>query len=388
LTFTDSVYWACRYWTGLELDLNSVERIIEYLDLPQEPAAVIESSRPPAYWPSSAKNDALIAVDNVSIKYAPDLPSVLQDISFTLKAGERIGLLGRTGMARALEVESQLTRISGSGKSTLAMSILRFIDPSSGRILIYGEPCVHLFEFPGTFIPQDATLFSGTLRENLDSFEEHDDATCLEVLSRVQMINRSQIASENTSRNPSAAPTPGPSRPSSPYVERTSSPDVQREDTPDSILTALTVIATDNDADAKTVVSLDTQVSAGGTNFSHGQRQLITMARALLRRSSIVVLDEATSSVDFGTDAKIQSTIREEFTDSLLLTSLPTASRPCVIDYDRLLVLDKGKLVEFDTPLRLIEKEDGIFRSMCLKSGYFGELEASARAKAERDGLL
>ncbi|KAJ7105197.1 multidrug resistance-associated ABC transporter [Mycena epipterygia] len=346
LNFTMSVYWACRFWTGLELDLNSVERIVEYLDLPQEPPAVIESNRPPAFWPSSAKNDSLIVAENVSIKYAPELPSVLQDVSFTLKAGERVGLLGRTG----------------SGKSTLAMSILRFTDPSSGRILIDGIDISKIgiedLRSRLTFIPQDATLFSGTLRDNLDPFNDHDDATCLDVLCRVQMINRSEHGSENTSRTPSVA-------------------GVDREETADSISTAV------NDADAKTVVSLDTQVSAGGTNFSQGQRQLIAMARALLRRSAIVVLDEATSSVDFKTDAQIQTTIREEFTDSLLLTIAHRLTT--VIDFDRLLVLDKGKLVEFDTPLRLIEKEDGIFRNMCLKSGYFAELEAAARAKAERD---
>ncbi|KAJ7807829.1 hypothetical protein B0H14DRAFT_3152303 [Mycena olivaceomarginata] len=372
LNFTTSVYWACRFWTGLELDLNAVERVVEYLNLPQEPPAVIESNRPPAYWPSSAKNDSLIVAENLSIKYAPDLPSVLQDVSFNLKAGERIGLLGRTG----------------SGKSTLAMSILRFgrlsdlqqqTDPSSGRILIDGIDIskigVEDLRSRLTFIPQDATLFSGTLRENLDPFEEHDDATCLDVLYRVQMISRSASASasQSTSREHSAITTPEVSRPASIVGV-----DHEREETAESITSALT------DVDTKTTVSLDTQVSAGGTNFSQGQRQLIAMARALLRRSSVVVLDEATSSVDFKTDAKIQTTIREEFTDSLLLTIAHRLKT--VIDYDRLLVLDKGKLVEFDTPLRLIEKEDGIFRNMCLKSGYFAELEASARAKAERDG--
>ncbi|KAK0184808.1 hypothetical protein F5146DRAFT_1073739 [Armillaria mellea] len=351
LSFTSSVYWACRFWTGI-----SVERVVEYLELPQEPPAVIESHRPPAYWPSSSENNSLIAVENLVVKYSPELPAVLQDISFTLKAGERIGLLGRTG----------------SGKSTLAMSILRFVDPTEGRILIDGIDTstigIHDLRSRLTFIPQDATLFSGTLRDNLDPFGEHDDAECMEALYRVQMISQSQYASRRTSRAPSELSTPATSRPASIH-----------EDTTDSVSA---ISATSTDVDAKTTVSLDTKVSPGGTNFSQGQRQLIAMARALLRRSSIIVLDEATSSIDFATDAKIQTTIREEFTQSLLLT---VAHRlRTVIDYDRLIILDKGRIAEFDTPLRLIQKEDGIFRNMCLKSGSFGELQASAKAKAER----
>ncbi|KAJ7258427.1 multidrug resistance-associated ABC transporter [Mycena haematopus] len=355
LSFTVSVFWACRFSISLELDLNAVERVVEYLGLPQEPPAIIESNRPPAYWPSSTKNDSLIVAQNLTIKYAPELPAVLQDISFHLKAGERIGLIGRTG----------------SGKSTLAMSILRFTDPSSGRILIDGLDIskigVEDLRSRLTFIPQDATLFSGTLRQNVDPFNEHDDAACLDVLHRVQMISRSNHASQSTSRAHSNTPSPDPSRP--PSVA-----EIEREGTVDSLSTAVT--------DSKTTVSLDTQVSAGGANFSQGQKQLIAMARALLRRNSIVILDEATSSVDFETDVKIQTTIREEFTGSLLLTVAHRLNT--IIDYDRLLVLDKGKLVEFDTPLRLIEKDGGIFRGMCLKSGHFAELEVSARAKAEQ----
>ncbi|KAF9555963.1 multidrug resistance-associated ABC transporter [Agrocybe pediades] len=355
MAFTSSVYWACRFWTALELDLNSVERVVEYLDLPQEPPAIIESNRVPAYWPSNSNQSSLITVENLEIKYAPELPAVLHDVSFTLKAGERVGLLGRTG----------------SGKSTLAMSILRFVDPTQGRILIDGIDIstigIHDLRSRLTFIPQDATLFSGTLRDNLDPFGEHTDAECLDVLQRVHMITE---GSGRGSAEQSASSSRNPSRPSTPTT-------LEQESPVDSASTTTTEI------DTKTTVSLETKVSAGGTNFSQGQRQLIAMARALLRRSSIIVLDEATSSIDFATDAKIQATIREEFTNSLLLT---VAHRlRTVIDYDRLIVLDKGEIVEFDTPWNLINKENGIFRNMCLKSGSFSELETAAKAKAERE---
>ncbi|KAF8554053.1 hypothetical protein OG21DRAFT_1497299 [Imleria badia] len=354
MTFTMSVYWACRFWTALELDLNSVERVVEYLDLPQEPPAVLESNRPPAYWPSSTSSNALISVEDLVVKYAPELPPVLKSVSFQLNARERVGLLGRTG----------------SGKSTLAMSILRFVDPVQGRILIDGVDIskigIHDLRARLTFIPQDATLFSGTLRDNLDPFNEHEDMECLDVLYRVQMLSESGYQSQRNSRAPSRSSTPA--------------------DDGVSIVASTSASTSATEVDNKTTIRLDTQVSAGGTNFSQGQRQLIAMARALLRRSSIIVLDEATSSIDFETDAKIQATIREEFGDSLLLT---VAHRlRTVIDYDRLIVLDKGEVAEFDTPLNLIHKEDGIFRNMCLKSGTYTELESAAKAKAERDLAL
>ncbi|KAG7085320.1 hypothetical protein E1B28_013860 [Marasmius oreades] len=373
LSFTGSVYWACRFWTNLELDLNSVERVVEYLEVPQEPPAIIESNRPPAYWPSSsANNDTLIRVENVSVRYAPELPEVLQDVSFTLKAGERVGLLGRTG----------------SGKSTLAMSVLRFVDPSSGRILIDGIDIstIGTYDLRSrlTFIPQDATLFSGTLRDNLDPFHEHTDDECLDVLYRVQIIHpNNDGGSRRSSRAPSTvasgSASPATSRP--PSVQANREEDMIRTITSDSDSYSTTT----TDVETRTsTITLSTEVTSGGTNFSQGQRQLLSLARALLRRSSVIVLDEATSSIDFATDEKIQKAIREEFGQSLLLT---VAHRlRTVIDYDRLIVLDKGRIVEFDTPLSLIRKEDGIFRSMCLKSGKLAELEnAAVVAKAERD---
>ncbi|KAF8963320.1 multidrug resistance-associated ABC transporter [Flammula alnicola] len=313
MAFTSSVYWACRFWTALELDLNSVERIVEYLDLPQEPPAIIDSNRVPAYWPSSSNNESLIRVEDLEINMLPIyLPP-------------------------------------DRGKSTLAMSILRFVDPTNGRILIDGIDIstigTHDLRSRLTFIPQEQhcsrALYEIISILSVPLADEHEDAECLDVLRRVHMITDSAQTSQRTSRDQSAA---------SSHVE------------------------------AKSSVTLDTKVSAGGTNFSQGQRQLIAMARALLRRSSIIVLDEATSSIDFATDARIQTTIREEFNNSLLLT---VAHRlRTVIDYDRLIVLDKGQIVEFDTPWNLISKEDGIFRTMCLKSGSFTELELAAKAKA------
>ncbi|KAG1719123.1 P-loop containing nucleoside triphosphate hydrolase protein [Suillus lakei] len=281
MTFTTIVYWACRFWTALELDLNML-----YLDLPQEPSAIIDSSRPPAYWPSGSTKEGLLTVKDLVTECAPGLPPVLHNVSFTLNAKEKIVLLGRTG----------------NGKSILAMSILRFVDPVSGRILIDGIDIstigVHDLR---SRLRRDATLFSGTLRDILHPFNEHEDSEYLDVLYCVQMLGQSAHQSQHTSRAPS------------------------RASTPDDVASSAASTAV-NDVDSKTTITLDTQVPAGGANFSQGQRQLIAMARALLKRSSLIVM------------------------------RAHAHMRLCHV-------------AELDAPLNLIQKEDGIFKTTSLKSG-------------------
>lgn len=215
------------------------------------------------------------------------------------------------------------------GKSTLALSLFRFMEPASGRILIDGVDISKLgledLRSRLTIIPQDPVLFSGTLRHNLDPFGQYTDAELWAAVKRSHLV--------------------------------------------------------DNVNDEENPITLDSPVTENGSNWSQGQRQLIALARALVKKSSLIILDEATSSVDFDTDHKIQQTIRKEFVDCSLLCIAHRIRT--VADYDRILVLDHGEVKEFDTPYNLIRREGGIFRQMCERSGEYAELLAISKSKHE-----
>lgn len=308
----------------MEMAMNSVERIDEYTMIEQEAPAIIEKCRPGAEWPS----EGVVDINNVSIRYAPDQPDVLKNVSFQIKAHEKVAVVGRTG----------------AGKSTLSLAFFRIIPLSGGSITIDGINIadIGLFDLRSrlTIIPQDPVLFTGTVRTNLDPLCEHDDQLLWDALKRSNLME--SFKSQNSL---------------------------------DCLVDGDT---TADDSTSTSTLTLDYPVSENGANFSQGQRQLLCLARALLRQTRIVFLDEATASVDNDTDARIQTTIRQEFVNS---TVICIAHRlRTVIDYDKILVLDKGRVLEYGSPLELIENSKlGAFRGMCEETGEYEELVELAR---------
>lgn len=183
-------------------------------------------------------------------------------------------------------------------------------------------------------IPQDPTLFRGTVRSNLDPFNEHADLDLWTALRKADLVAEEVDPKERITR-------------------------------PQTAETAATSTSNVNGPPAPSRIHLDSQVEEEGLNFSLGQRQLMALARALVRNSQIIVCDEATSSVDFETDEKIQRTMRTGFAGK---TVLCIAHRlKTIINYDRICVMDKGQIAELDTPINLFDAH-GIFRGMCDKS--------------------
>ncbi|KAI8378125.1 P-loop containing nucleoside triphosphate hydrolase protein [Choanephora cucurbitarum] len=326
LLFTDQMFWGIRRYTSMEMSFNAVERVVEFMEMDQE-APAITQLRPPSEWPSKGK----IEVQNLEIRYAADLDPVLKSISFSVKPQEKIGVVGRTG----------------SGKSTLALSFFRFVEASQGSIVIDGIDIKDLgtedLRSNLTIIPQDPTLFSGSLRSNMDPFDQFQDEDIFAALRRVHLL-------PSVDEEPSSADT-------------------------------ITSESTLNEVNANVFKNLDHAVSEGGRNFSQGQRQLLCLARALLKRSKLVLMDEATASVDFETDKAIQKTISTEFADSTILCIAHRLHT--VIEYDRILVLDQGQILEFDSPLTLISNSESVFYKMCRNSGEFDSLLALAKSKHE-----
>ncbi|XP_021917145.1 multidrug resistance-associated protein 1 isoform X2 [Zootermopsis nevadensis] len=293
LQITQTLNWLVRMTSDVETNIVAVERIKEYGETEQEAPWDIPTNQPSSAWPEKGQ----VEFKDYQVRYREGLDLVLRGISFTVKGGEKVGIVGRTG----------------AGKSSLTLGLFRIIEAAGGKILIDGVDVsklgLHALRSRLTIIPQDPVLFSGTLRVNLDPFGSCSDSDIWLALEHAHLKA---------------------------FVKAL----------PDS---------------------LEHSVSEGGENLSVGQRQLICLARALLRKTKVLILDEATAAVDLETDDLIQTTIRSEFKDSTVLTIAHRLNT--IMDSDRVIVLDRGLLVEYDTPEALLQNKDSIFHSMAKDAG-------------------
>ena len=312
LDFSQCVFWLLRSYADIEMDTNSLERISEFCTIPAEP---VEGATPPIYWP----NEGRIEISDLVVGYAPDLPPVLKDITFDCEPDSCIGIVGRTG----------------GGKSSLALALLRFIEARSGYIRIDSVDISTLtirdVRSRIAIIPQEPVLWLGTIRSNLDPLDTFDEDQLHEVLERIQPRQSSPLLEElGSSRGTQSSDHQSPS------------------------------------------FSLSTAVSQGGHNLSLGQRQLICLARALLSRPKILIMDEATSAIDMETDVWIQRSIRAELKNCTLLVIAHRLST--VADFDKIVVLDEGSVIEIGAP-RELWQNGGPFTGMVKESGDRESLE-------------
>jgi len=293
MSVTQSLTWLVRMACDVETNVVAVERLKEYTENKTEASWEIEDTKPSEEWPSSGN----IKFENYATRYREGLDLVLKDVSFDVQGSEKVGIVGRTG----------------AGKSSLTLALFRIIEAAGGKIVIDGLNIatlgLHHLRNKITIIPQEPVLFSGTLRMNLDPFEQYTDEKLFEALKLAHL---------------------------------------------DSFVSTLKE-------------GLEHTVAEGGENLSVGQRQLVCLARALLRKTKVLVLDEATAAVDLETDELIQATIRKEFANSTVITIAHRLNT--IIDYSKILVLSHGKVSEFDTPKNLLANKQSMFYDMCKEAG-------------------
>ncbi|KIJ68811.1 hypothetical protein HYDPIDRAFT_81693, partial [Hydnomerulius pinastri MD-312] len=287
VSFSAFVLWWIIMFNNVEINGN-LERIASYIEIEQETKSLSKAS-PPAYWPASGD----LRVEGLSARYSSDGPEVLHSLSFHVRTGERVGIVGRTG----------------SGKSSLTLSLLRCL-LTEGEVyydgILTSSIDLDALRSSITIIPQIPDLLNGTIRQNLDPFSQFDDVFLNSALRSAGLSELQDISDEGR-------------------------------------------------------LTLETPVTTGGTNLSVGQRQIIALARAMVRESKLLILDEATSAIDHRTDAAIQNTLRE----MKGVTQLIVAHRlQTIMDADRVMVLDAGRIVEFDSPRELLKRDGSMFRAL------------------------
>ncbi|KAK2612253.1 hypothetical protein QQS21_001679 [Conoideocrella luteorostrata] len=308
-----------RFSAEIENNMNSVERMLHYAySLQQEPAhdvKDVDKSLRDQAWPSKGH----VQFQSLTLSHRPGLDPALRDVTLDIRPGEKIGIVGRTG----------------AGKTTLITALLRLTEPTDGRIFIDGIDIhtvgLDLLRSRLSVISQDAVLLAGTIRYNLDPFQKYDDAWLTKCL---HMVGLASGHNSTTAAN---------------SIGEVSSDSSNTEKHHD---------------DTGSTLHLDSLVKENGANISHGQRSLISIARALVRRSKVVILDEATASIDGRADKQLQTMLTEVMSDATVLTvahRLETIVHSC----DRVLVMERGRVAEFDSIPELYAKTDSLFRALC-----------------------
>lgn len=317
IRITSSLSFIVRKSVEIESDVVCCERIFEYCKLnPEINEDLIKDKliTPPTDWPSQGK----ITFDNYSTRYRENLDPILKNITFSINSREKIGIVGRTG----------------AGKSSLVLSIFRLIEAINGHIEIdnINTSMLKLKDLRKnlSIIPQDAQCIEGTVRYNMDPLDQYNDEEIWDALrmSRLEDHIFTMSVDQNLQENP-----------------------------------------------------LNCKISESGSNLSVGQRQLMCLARVLLKTqqsdhvkaNKILILDEATSSIDTETDNVIQQTIRSRCNHLTILTIAHRLNT--IMDSDRILVLDKGEIAEFDTPSNLLTNPNSSFYKMCVDGGYIPKPE-------------
>lgn len=262
-----------------------------------------EGTVPPSDWPQKGH----IALKGVELRYRPELDEVLKGLDLDIDHGLKVGVVGRTG----------------AGKSTLGLTLLRILEIKAGTIRIDGVniqkvKLQHLRK-KVTTIPQDPTLFTGTLRFNIDPEEKHSDAEIDDLLKRSGLEE---------------------------------------------------ILKFDKEVGLK-----DFKVEEGGNNLSAGEKQLVCICRAALRKAKIVIFDEATANIDVVSEQKIMELIKHEFKDATVLTIAHRLNT--IINSDRIAVMHYGRLKEYGKPDDLLATDGSIFQ------GLVNELQAKEEAESK-----
>jgi len=296
----------------VEQAVVATQRINEYKSLPWEPGSRIQKVGFESGADQEWINDGELKMSDIRMRYAQDLPIVLDGVSFEARPGQKVAIVGRTG----------------SGKSSLILVVFRMVQLEGGSVHI-GSSDISKLTLPALrgnlgIIPQDCWMFSGTLRSNLDVASAYTDEQLWDALKLVQLEEQVKAFEDG----------------------------------------------------------LDHEVQEKGDNISMGTRQLLCLARVLLKKPKLIFMDEATASVDVKTDLVVQQTIRKSFSESTIVTIAHRLNT--IIDFDRVAVMNFGKLVEYDSPHSLLSKADGHFTSLVRDSGNEAELRQRAFAAHEQ----